>query len=265
MRSDSRFNSMLDSLCDAGCKVYMLEENSRMQEDTDILLAAGGDGTFLSASRLAEDSGVPILGVNFGRLGFLSETQWDEVARALVTKDYTIESRTLLHARVEPVTGVSEIDNWNYALNEVCAHRVGASMLGIDVRIGDSSLPTYWADGLLVATSSGSTAYSLSVGGPIVLPESEVLIISPISPHNLNVRPLIVPESSEITLNFQTRDPHIVLTLDNRQAEIDTSFTVRISKASFPLNRVRLNRSNFIDALVSKLFWGEDIRNYSSN
>ena len=122
-------------------------------------------------------------------------------------------------------------------------------------------LPTYWADGLLVSTGSGSTAYSLSVGGPIVLPESRVLIISPIAPHNLNIRPLIVPDSSEIVLNMHSRDGKFVFTADNRTAEVPEDTDIRIAVAQFSLKRVRLNRSNFINALTEKLFWGEDMRN----
>ena len=140
-------------------------------------------------------------------------------------------------------------------------HRSGAAMLGVDVSIDGVLLPTYWADGLLVATSSGSTAYSLSVGGPIVLPESKVLIISPIASHNLNVRPLVVPDTSEISISLRSRDRKVMLTMDNRTVEIDRDMEMTVSMAQFSLRRVRLNSSNFINALTGKLFWGEDIRN----
>ena len=140
-------------------------------------------------------------------------------------------------------------------------HRSGAAMLGVDVSIDGVLLPTYWADGLLVATSSGSTAYSLSVGGPIVLPESRVLIISPIASHNLNVRPLVVPDTSEISISLRSRDRKVMLTMDNRTVEIDRDMEMTVSMAQFSLRRVRLNSSNFINALTGKLFWGEDIRN----
>ena len=148
-----------------------------------------------------------------------------------------------------------------YALNEITVHRAGPAMLGVDVSIDGSSLPTYWADGLLVATSSGSTAYSLSAGGPIVMPESKVLIVAPISPHNLNVRPLVVPDTSEITLSLRARDEKVFLTIDNRSEEVSTDLRMKISMAQFSLKRIRLNKSNFIKALTTKLFWGEDIRN----
>lgn len=261
LEKDSRFESLVSALKSASCSVEFVQDGDRLSSDVDILLAAGGDGTFLSAARIVEDSLTPVLGVNFGRLGFLSENKWDEVVSAIVSGGYTVESRNLLKAKVYPETGTKEIDDWTYALNEVCVHRSGASMLGVDVTIDGSPLPTYWADGLLVATSSGSTAYSLSAGGPIVLPESKVLIISPISPHNLNVRPLIVPDSTEITLKFQSREDSLMLTMDNRRTEIDAMHEITISKAPFPLKRVKFDGSSFLDALVSKLFWGEDIRN----
>ena len=122
-------------------------------------------------------------------------------------------------------------------------------------------LPTYWADGLLVATSSGSTAYSLSVGGPICMPESKVLIIAPIAPHNLNVRPLIVPDSSRVSISVETRDPKVVMSMDNRNLDMSPSWSLEVSMAQFSLKRIRLAKSNFVKALTSKLFWGEDIRN----
>ena len=160
-------------------------------EGTDILVSVGGDGTFLSSAVIVGDSGIPVLGVNLGRLGFLSENKPDEVVEDVLAGRYSVEERTLLHA--DFFSGHSIEDMYPYALNEITVHRAGPAMLGVDVSIDGSSLPTYWADGLLVATSSGSTAYSLSAGGPIVMPESKVLIVAPISPHNLNVRPLVVP------------------------------------------------------------------------
>ena len=144
--------------------------------DTDMLLSVGGDGTFLYSSKLVIDSGIPVVGVNLGRVGFLSENRPEDVAQALLDGEYTIEDRAMLKAVVSPE--VSSVSLWDYALNEITVHRSGAAMLGVDVELNGEKLPTYWADGLVVSTSSGSTAYSLSVGGPIVLPESKVLLIS---------------------------------------------------------------------------------------
>lgn len=148
-----------------------------------------------------------------------------------------------------------------YALNEVTIHRSGAAILGINVRMNGDKLPTCWADGLIVATSSGSTAYALSAGGPICSPDAKVLIIEPIAPHNLNVRPLVVPESTDISITISSRDDEAVLTMDNRNYTIRPDAEVKVSVAQFSLKRVRLPKSSFVKALKSKLFWGEDIRN----
>jgi NAD+ kinase len=148
-----------------------------------------------------------------------------------------------------------------YALNEVTVHRNGAAMLSVEVSLDGVTLPTYWADGLIVSTSSGSTAYSLSAGGPIVLPDAKVLIITPIAPHNLNVRPLIVPDNTEISLKVSSRDRKVVFTADNRSEKVSQGSVVKISLARFSLKRVRLNKYDFINALTEKLYWGEDVRN----
>lgn len=226
-----------------------------LPKGTDMLLSVGGDGTFLSSALVVKDSGVPVLGVNLGRLGFLSENDPESIALAIARRAFRIEQRSLLSIKeIEPSV-------WPYALNEITVHRSAAAMLGVNVSIDGTPLPTYWADGLVVATSSGSTAYSLSVGGPIVLPDSKVLIVSPIAPHNLNVRPLVVPYRSEIALSFVSRDEKVILTMDNRNFLIPASSHLSVSLAQFSLNRVRLDGSDFIKALTTKLFWGEDIRN----
>ncbi len=256
---DSEIADLLAELAAGGCEVNVLGPGELPAEGTDMLLSVGGDGTFLSSSRLVSASGIPVLGVNFGRLGFLSENRPASVAQAILSGEYAVESRVMLKAEVH--TSCTEIDEWPYALNEFTVHRSGAAMLGVDVTIDGVKLPTYWSDGLIVSTSSGSTAYSLSAGGPIVLPESRVLIVTPIAPHNLNVRPLIVPDSAEITLRMHSRDENVIFTADNRTAAVPAETEIAIRVAQFSLKRVRLNRSNFIDALTEKLFWGEDVRN----
>jgi NAD+ kinase len=154
-----------------------------------------------------------------------------------------------------------EAQKESYALNEITVHRSGAAMLAVEVDIDGVTLPTYWADGLIVSTSSGSTAYSLSAGGPIVLPDSKVLIITPIAPHNMNVRPLVIPDSSRISLRVCSRDNEVIYTSDNRSQKIEEGSELEISLAQFSLKRVRLNKSDFINALTQKLYWGEDVRN----
>ncbi len=239
------------------CYVKYGEEHPSL-EGVDKILSLGGDGTFLSAASLIADSGIPILGVNLGRLGFLSENTPEVALEALRTGEYSVEERQLLEIKGAPSTPDF---NWPYALNEVVVHGSSASILGIDVVVDGVSLPTYWADGLLLATSAGSTAYSLSAGGPIVLPNSKVLILTPLAPHNLNVRPLVVPDTSKITLKIRSREGKARLSADNRNCEIQESDVISISLARFSLKRVRPNQSNFITALSEKLFWGEDIRN----
>ena len=171
LKGDSRVEALLERLRAAGHRLYAVAKHSDFLPETDLLLSLGGDGTFLSAAQFAVPAGVPVLGVNFGRLGFLSENDPDRVVEALAAGDYSVEERELLQIRCPDLP---EGKIWPYALNEMSVSRVSASMLGVDVdvEVDGAQLPTYWSDGLLVATSSGSTAYSLSVGGPICLPET---------------------------------------------------------------------------------------------
>ena len=255
----TRVGNLLETLKEAGMELHELSLGEVPSSDTDMLLSVGGDGTFLYSSKLVIGSDIPVVGVNFGRVGFLSENKPEDVAESLLKGDYTIENRAILKASVTP--SVSSEPMWDYALNEITVHRTGAAMLGVDVNLDGVKLPTYWADGLIISTSSGSTAYSLSAGGPIALPESKVLIISPIAPHNLNIRPLVVPDTSVLTLRMHSRDGRFALTADNRTVEVCEDIELKIKVAQFSLRRVRLNRSNFIHALTEKLFWGEDVRN----
>lgn len=257
--SDKGLRTLLQELTQAGYALDIVREGDRLADAYDMLLSVGGDGTFLSATKLIAGRDIPVMGVNLGRLGFLSENRPADIAKDLLGGDYTIENRAMLQAEI--VTGNPEIDAWPYALNEFTVHRSGAAMLGISASVDGVNLPTYWADGLIVSTSSGSTAYSLSSGGPIVLPDSKVLIITPIAPHNLNVRPLVVPDSAEISLKMISRDEDVIFTADNRNASIPASSDIVIRVAQFSLRRVRLKRSDFINALTEKLFWGEDVRN----
>ena len=270
--SDPRIEGMLEEFVAAGCEVYQICGRDGLRDHTDMLLSVGGDGTFLSASAILSDSEIPVAGVNLGRMGFLSENRPEDIISLdegslksvdgvgdVMARDYTIESRTLLE--LERTCAADIPDDYFHALNELAVHRSGPAMLEVEVSVDGIQLPTYWADGLVISTSSGSTAYSLSVGGPIVLPESKVLIISPIAPHNLNVRPLVVPDTSRITLRVNSRDGEFIFSSDNRSMKMDSGISLSVSVAQFSLKRVRLNRSNFINALTEKLFWGEDCRN----
>lgn len=251
-----RVKALLSELELAGVSLYNIEAGQAPQEDTDMLMSVGGDGTFLTSSMSVARLGIPVVGVNLGRLGFLSENRPEDVADALLSKDYSLETRSLLKASYAGRSG-QDI----YALNEITVHRNGAAMLAVEVTLDGVALPTYWADGLIVSTSSGSTAYSLSAGGPIVLPDARVLIVTPISPHNLNVRPIIVPDNTAISLKVSSRDSEVIFTADNRSEKIPEGSVVDISLAQFSLKRVRLNKYDFINALTEKLYWGEDVRN----
>ena len=256
-----KYDTMLDEFHGSGCEVVELGDDFSQAEGCDCLLSVGGDGTFLSASSMSLKSGIPVMGVNFGRVGFLSENRPEDVVRALVSGDYKVENSAVLSASFEGNVPDEASSFWPYAFNEFTVHRTGAAMLGVEVDIDGVSLPTYWADGLIVSTSSGSTAYSLSAGGPIVLPESRVLIINPIAPHNLNIRPLIVPDTVAISIRVLSRDGKAVFTADTRSMEIGEDVLIKLNVAQFSLKRVRLKDSNFINALTEKLHWGEDVRN----
>lgn len=258
LTENPRVLAMLDRLQAGGCEVYTVKDSADVRENTDMLLSIGGDGTFLSAARFALPHDIPVLGVHFGRMGFLSECEPEAVADAILDGLWQIEERTLLRVSVD---GAAEDRFVPYAVNEMSVSRVSASMLGVDVTVDGVQLPTYWADGLLVATSSGSTAYSLSVGGPICFPESRVFIVAPVSPHNLNVRPLIVPESAKLSITLRSRDEEADFAMDNKIYTIPADSVIRVEAAPVHLKRVCLGKSNFVDALRSRLLWGMDVRN----
>ena len=261
LRAESGFLELVQQLRDASYELYDIASKADIRPGTDLVLSIGGDGTFLSAAQTVADVGIPILGVNFGRLGFLSENRPGAVVQALMEGEFSVEYRTMLNATLKGKNARKDIGLLPYAVNEVSIHRSGVGVLGVNVTIDGDTLPTYWADGLLVATSSGSTAYSLSVGGPICMPNTKVLIIAPISPHNLNVRPLVVPDTAKITISIQSRDDKAIMTMDNKTMEIDPSWTIEVAMAQFSLKRIRLSKSEFVKALTSRLFWGEDMRN----
>ncbi len=261
VREDPRMAALVKDLEDATFEVYEIHTKADVLPETDLVLSMGGDGTFLSAAHVVADIGLPILGVNFGRIGFLCENRPEAVKKALLEGDFRIEYRTVLNATLKGPDARRSIGMLPYSVNEVALHRSGPSVLGIHVSIDGEPLPTYWADGLLVATSSGSTAYSLSVGGPICMPDTKVLVIAPISPHNLNVRPIVVPETSKIDISFESRDGVAIMSNDNRSVEIQPDWSIHVEMAQFSLKRIRLAESGFVRALTSRLFWGEDMRN----
>ena len=261
LKSDPRMLSLLRDLEQATFEVYEIGNKNDVQPNTDLVLSMGGDGTFLSAAHVVADIGLPILGVNFGRIGFLCENRPEDVKRALLEGDFRIEYRTVLNATLKGPDARKSIGMLPYSVNEVALHRSGSAVLGIHVSIDGEPLPTYWADGLIVATSSGSTAYSLSVGGPICMPDTKVLVVAPIAPHNLNVRPIVLPETAKVDISFESRDGRATMSTDNRVVEIQPDWSIQVEMAQFSLKRIRLAQSGFVKALTSRLFWGEDMRN----
>lgn len=259
LRGDARIDSLLRRLASGGIVLYEIHNSGDVQPDSAMVLSFGGDGTFLSTAHRVAEAGVPILGVNFGRMGFLAANSAEDAAEAILSGNWAVEELDMLKVSC---FGTSIPGFWPYAVNELSLHRDTAEMLGVDVTVDGNPLPTYWADGLLVATSAGSTAYSLSAGGPICLPSAPVRIITPVAPHNLNLRPLVVPKNAEVMLRGKSRSGNMVLSLDNRSYNIPCGTVIKVDAAPFPLRRVCLSsKSNFIDALKSRFFWGQDVRN----
>ena len=261
LRENPQMADLIKDLESATFELYEIRTKADVRPETDLVLSMGGDGTFLSTAHVVADIGLPILGVNFGRIGFLCENRPEAVKKALMEGEFRIEYRTVLNATLKGPEARRSIGMLPYSVNEVALHRSGSAVLGIHVSIDGDPLPTYWADGLIVATSSGSTAYSLSVGGPICMPDTKVLVVAPISPHNLNVRPIVIPETSKVDISFESRDGVAIMSTDNRTVEIQPDWTIHVEMAQFSLKRIRLAESGFVKALTSRLFWGEDMRN----
>ncbi|SMO58770.1 NAD+ kinase [Saccharicrinis carchari] len=237
-------------------------ESSEELVDIDLFISIGGDGTMLKAVTFVRDSGIPIVGINSGRLGFLADIAKESIDSAIDSifkGDYTYSSLDLLQVN----TPNNPFGDMNFALNELAVHRRDtASMISIHTYIDNEFLNSYFADGLIVATAVGSTAYSLSVGGPIIHPKSKSLIISPISSHNLTVRPIVVPNDMNITLKVEGRADKFLVTLDSRSRIVDQGYELNIRKADFCVNVIDLPGINFNSTLRNKLMWGADKRNY---
>jgi len=228
---------------------------------TEMLFSLGGDGTFLDTVIFIADSGVPILGINFGRLGFLAAIPVEEADSAilsLVRGSYTIERRSLLHLDASmPLFGDAP-----FALNEFTLHRKdSSSMIKIHTFLNGEFLNTYWADGLILSTPTGSTGYSLSCGGPVVFPQASSFVITPVAPHNLNVRPIIVPDDNIISFEVEGRSEHFLCTLDSRMESITSQVQMAVRKENFTILLVRPDEHNFLRTIRQKLYWGVDKRN----
>jgi NAD+ kinase len=230
-------------------------------DNVDFLLSIGGDGTFLSAVPLSLEKMIPIVGINCGRLGFLADITTENLEESLlqlINGDFQLEKRSMLQL-VDPP---DLFGNFNFAVNELTVHKLdNSSMIKIQTHINGEFLATYWADGLIIATPTGSTAYSLSVGGPIVTPNLSGLVITPIASHNLTVRPVIVPDDVEIELTIEGRGNQFRISVDHRSVPLDFSSSIKIKKAAVTVPVVKLNGHTFYSTLRNKMMWGADKRN----
>ncbi len=232
-----------------------------LNRNTNFMISLGGDGTMLDAVCFIGDTNIPIIGINLGRLGFLAaipENEIDTALKALIKGSYTIDRRTLVRLDSNiPLFGESP-----FALNEFTLHRKdSSSMIKIHTYLNGEFLNTYWADGLIVSTPTGSTGYSLSCSGPLVFPQASSFVITPVAPHNLNIRPIVVPDNNVISFELDGRTDTFLCTLDSRVETITRDVQLAIKKEDFTISLVRLDEHNFLKTIRQKLYWGVDSRN----
>ncbi len=236
-------------------------DSTNLDSSIDFLISLGGDGTLLDTVTLVKNKNIPILGINFGRLGFLASMGHEEfrsAIQALLDRTYVIVQRSLIHLDANKEL----FNNMPYGLNEFAIHKTDTSpMIKIHTYLNGEFLNTYWADGVIVATPTGSTGYSLSCGGPIVFPESASFVITPVAPHNLNVRSIVVPDNNIISFEVEGRTDNFICALDSRKEIVDKKIQLAVRREAFTISLVRLNENNFLQTLRSKLSWGLDTRN----
>ena len=260
---ESHFLMMLNERKIVENKYKTFTSHTELDSSFDMLISIGGDGTILRAATLVQDSGVPILGINAGRLGFLATVQKENIATFLqlvLDKKYTISKRTLLS--LSSSSPNKSIEEMNFAMNEITVSRKDTtSMITIDTYLNGEYLNSYWADGLIISTPTGSTGYSLSCGGPILTPDVKSLVITPLAPHNLNARPLVVPDETEIRLKVTGREANYLVSLDSRVTSVKNESILTLKKTPFEINMVEIQGETFLKILRNKLLWGEDKRN----
>lgn len=243
----------------SSCETF--STHTELTNDIDFLISLGGDGTLLDTVTLIREKNIPVVGINFGRLGFLASIGPEELVeavKALARRSYIIDRRTLIHLD----SNVPLFDEVPYALNEFAIHKRDTSpMIKVHTYLNGELLNTYWADGLILATPTGSTGYSLSCAGPVVFPDACSLVLTPIAPHNLNVRPIVIPDNTIISFEVESRADEIICALDSRREIVDKNVLLAVRKENFMLNLVRLNENNFLQTLRNKLSWGLDKRN----
>ncbi len=239
----------------------IFKDSTELDESVDFLISLGGDGTLLDTVTLVRDKNIPVLGINFGRLGFLASLGREELhsaVQSLLKRTMIIDKRSLIHLDAsKPLFG--EVP---YGLNEFAIHKTDTStMIKIHTYLNGEFLNTYWADGLIVSTPTGSTGYSLSCNGPVIFPESSSFVITPVAPHNLNVRPIVVPDNNIISFEIEGRSDHFICALDSRKEIVEKNVQLAVRREEFTLSLVRLNENNFLQTLRNKLSWGLDTRN----
>lgn len=255
------FKSLKDQYATLSGAASIFTGSEDLDEQVDALISLGGDGTLLDTVCLVRDKQIPVLGINYGRLGFLAslgKENIEEAVLALKERTYVLDRRELLHLDASiPMFGDDP-----FALNELVIHkREFSPMIKIHTYLNGEFLNTFWSDGLIVSTPTGSTGYSLSCNGPVVFPDSESFVITPIAPHNLNIRPIVVPNNNVISFEVEGRADDFICTLDSRKEVVAKSVQLAVRKESFSFNLVRLSENNFLRTLREKLTWGFDTRN----
>jgi NAD+ kinase len=244
-----------------GLQYETFSQHNALDDSVDCLISLGGDGTMLDTATLIRDKEIPLLGINFGRLGFLATIGKDEMHNAvesLVSRTYHIDQRTLLHLDAN----IPIFEDSPFAINELVVHKsANSSMIKIHCYINGEFLNTYWCDGLIVSTPTGSTGYNLSCSGPILFPDSASFAITPIAPHHLNVRPIVVPDSDIISFEVESRSGEFVCSMDARREIVDVKTQIAVKKEAFTIGLMRLNENTFLETLRTKLTWGVDKRN----
>ena len=255
------FFNQFYSAIEISCRYSTFSSSEDLDSDIDALISMGGDGTLLDTVTLVKDSGIPVLGINYGRLGFLANLGKEDlntVFDALVERKYVLDKRSLIHLD----SNLSLFADAPYALNEFSLHKKDTSpMIKVHTYLNGEFLNTYWADGLIVATPTGSTGYSLSCNGPVVFPDSASFVITPVSPHNLNIRPIIVPDNTIVSFEVDGRTDGFLCTMDSRREIVPKEIQLAVRKEIFGINLIRLNENNFLQTLRNKLSWGLDKRN----
>jgi NAD+ kinase len=255
------FFNQFYSAIDFKAKYSTFNSSEDLDDSIDCIMSLGGDGTLLDTVTLVRDRGTPVVGINYGRLGFLANIGKEDLhtaIEALVNHTFVLDKRTLIHLDANiPLFGKDP-----YALNEFSLHKKDSSpMIKIHTYLNGEFLNTYWADGLIVATPTGSTGYSLSCNGPVVFPDSGSFVITPVSPHNLNIRPIVVPDDNVISFEVEGRTDGFLVTLDSRRELVTKEIQLAVKKEKFGINLIRLNENNFLQTLRNKLSWGLDKRN----